>query len=322
MKATRIIAEAVILLLMTASPIWATADVLVLEMPEAFFPDGLTVHAVRCGIENGYPNNKYAIKGTFSPGDLPYYGVNYNPESMQWVGQKEAWDDVQRRVTTDADGKWSGWIWLRLESSVPKGALKFRFCVVPMEPVSNPGPTVSGWHDTRTLSISLSGNAGWIAGHAWSDTARTDPLDGAVIIALSSDNRVLAAGPSQNSYIQDGEDHSDHGYFRLPVRTGSVAYLQARKATNNFYVPVFYQKPGPWTVQSGRQTLVDTTLWGDVDGDTIFRRTDALAGLRMASGLVAGNLNTATRGDVDPEEGDGVVSLADAAVLLRRLAGL
>ena len=38
--------------------------------------------------------------------------------------------------------------------------------------------------------------------------------------------------------------------------------------------------------------------------------------------VALGNLNTATRGDVDPEEGDGVVSLADAAVLLRRLAGL
>ncbi|HEY3267620.1 MAG TPA: dockerin type I repeat-containing protein [Armatimonadota bacterium] len=295
----------------------ATATVLVVQMPSAFLADNATESAVYCSIAEGYPNNFYAVKGTFSDGDLPYYGLTYVPSTTLWSSQREAWDTAQMRVQTDSNGAWKGWLYVRLEQTAPKGSIYFRCSTIPLSPVSNPGPTVSDWCECRSLIPSSAGNAGWLTGHVYTDAACTAPAQRVIVRALDAAGRVISAYLSQNSAVVDGEDHWDAGFVRLGAPRGTVFALSGR-SVSGAVTPLYTRSSGPWTVYAGAATSFDALPRGDVNGDGAANLADVVSALRLCAGLEAPRPGWTARADLGA---DGYVSLTDAVQLARVVCG-
>lgn len=297
----------------------ATADLTTHHLPACAINDGATEMAVLCAIANGYPNNTYSIKGTFSPGELPYYGVTYNPASTLWVGQIGSWDSAQRRIQTDARGAWRGYLYLRLERDAPDGPMLFRFSAVPLKPVSLPGPTVSPW---LPMAAVAGHNSGWLAGHVFQDAACSIPAQEVIVQAEDSFGRILAAYASQDTHTLDGEEPMDHGYVRLGVPIGTVARLTGRTSRGGLMgpagtlVPVYTRSRGPWRIRAGQTVSFDAPARGDVDGDGALTVADAALLARMAAGLELAPPERVAVGDVFPDAPDGAITLTDAATLL------
>lgn len=301
---------------------WCTATLEVAGLPTAVIADGVTSTAVLCRITNGYPSNIYAVKGTFSRGDLPYYGLTYNAARTAWVPQIGSWDVQQPRIVTDAGGRWEGWILVRLETAGPRGDAFFRFSAVPLEPVSNPGPTVSPWAPVRCLDGTPSGGAGWVRGHAYLDKACTQPADGVVVRVWNGEGYtgdLVGAWLSQNTRLPDGEDHTDAGLFRLGVPVGVIRSIGARDRLTNAFLPVYTRVAPPWTVRAGETTSVDRA-WGDVDGNGILTVADAVAACRIAAGIAPASRQDGQAADVWPGPADGAVTLGDVVSLMRQAA--
>jgi len=302
----------------------AGANLSVLSLPEAVTADNATETAVLCAIADGYPNNLYAVKGTFSPGILPYYGLTFNPGSTLWASQLDAWTTAQRRIQTDGQGAWRGYLFMRLEETAPRGAMLFRFSAVPLSPISLPGPTVSDWHPVASLDANTT--AGWLCGHVYRDAACTVSAAGVIVQAVDEFGRLLGAYSSQNSYVLDGEDPADAGFIRLGIPIGTVSALTGRTRTAGpdgpagTAVPLFVRGAGPWRVRAGQAVSLDASVWGDADGDGALTLADAAEALRSCAGI-ASMQGGVPRADVWPDDPDGLVTLEDSARLLRRLAG-
>lgn len=314
-------ATLVLLALATAPPARATATLTIAALPAGVMADGATEAVVLCSIANGYPNNRYALKGTFSPGDLPYYGLTYNPLSTMWVAQIGSWDKAQPQVMTDARGEWRGYLAVRLERAAPRGEMLFRFSAIPLSPVGNPGPTVSPWQAIYALEPDTTG--GWMRGHVYRDPACTVPASGIVVQAEDAYGRILGAYLSQDSRVVDGEDRADAGLIALGLPRGTVYALRGRLRGDTQDGPpgapvtLYTRTRPPWRVEAGRTLDLDAPPWGDADGDGALTLADAALAARVAGGL-AGPLADGHSADVWPAPPDGRVTLADALAILRR----
>lgn len=315
---------AVTVLLAVPQQAWGTATLTIPVLPAGIMADSATEAAVFCSITNGYPHNLYGIKGTFSPGDLPYYGLTFNPQTTMWASQTDAWSKAQPKVQTDAYGDWSGYLVVRLERAAPCGDMRFRFSAIPLSPISNPGPTVSDWHPLYALDPDATG--GWLRGHVYRDAACTVPAKSVVVQAEDAFGRILGAYLSQDARVIDGEDRDDSGLIVLGVPKGRVFTLTGRSRGSaadgpaGTLVPVFTKSRPPWRVGAGETFRLDDPPWGDADGDGALTAADAVLAARLAGGLAEPGPD-GPRADVWPALPDGLITPEDALFLLRRALG-
>lgn len=295
----------------------ATAG-LTASVPAGIAPDNATPAAVLCTIKGGYPNNIYAIKGTFSPGDRPYYGLTWAPHRQMWASQEERWDSSQAKVSTDQSGNWEGHIFVRLEEAAPRGAMLFRISVVPLSPISDPGPTVSQWYGTTSLTIAPDGNGASFTGHVYTDPECTQPAAGVIVRVMNLTGEIAGAYISQPSFALDGYNWPDSGFFRCAIPSGHLDGITGRTRDNK-PILLYYKTQGQWTVPPGEVASVDGIPWGDVNGDALCNAHDVVLALQIASGIYAGPLAYRTRADVWPSPTDGAATLEDAIMIARRL---
>ena len=300
-------------------PVRAAAD-LTAAVPTGVAPDNATPAAVYCTITGGYPNNIYAIKGTFSPGTRPYYGLTWAAQRQLWASQEERWDGCQPIVATDKDGNWKGFIFIRLESTAPRGDIQFRISVVALKPIEDAGPTVSQWYTTKSLISTPSGNGAWFRGHAYTDRACTKLANGIIVSALNSAGGISGSGPAQYSALPDGHNPKDFGYFRMAVASGWVMSVTARTREDKALAVYFKTEP-PWNIPPGRTASVDSAFLGDVNGDALLDAQDVVLAMQIASGVNAHALTFRNRADVWPNPPDGYVTLEDAVAIARRVYG-
>jgi hypothetical protein len=302
-----------------AAPALGAAKFSVEMLPAVVVADNATAIAVLASVREGFPNNVYAIKGTFSDGIRPYFGVTYSPQTTLWASQLDRWDGSQPQFSTDANGAWTGYLFVRLETTAPTGDLLFRVSGIPLRPVGDPGPTVGPWYPITALAPQ---DAARLTGHVYLDPECTRPAERVVVRGVDAEGRVLGAYLSQYSAIVDGLDHTDKGYFELGAPPGAVAALEgrtryaAKDLPADSPVALYTRAPGPWPLFAGRATSVDT-IWGDADGDGARTWEDVALCARLCAGLEEREAAALLRADTDA---DGAVTLADAAVLARALA--
>lgn len=297
----------------------AAAD-LTAAVPAGVAPDNATPAAVYCTITGGYPNNVYAIKGTFSPGMRPYYGLTWAAQRQLWASQEERWDTCQPIVQTDKYGNWKGHIFVRLESTAPRGYLLFRISVVALKPIEDAGPTVSEWYGTTSVTFAPDGDGAWFRGHAYLDPGCTQPANGVVIQAINLIGGIAGAGLTQYSALPDGQNPLDVGYFNMAVASGWIMSVQAR--TRDYKeVKIYLKTDPPWIIPPGETASVDGAVWGDVNGDASLNAHDAVLALQIASGIDPYPLTFRQRADVCPDPPDNQVTLEDAVAIARRIYG-
>jgi hypothetical protein len=287
-------------------------------LPTAVIADNATETAVFATMREGFPNNVYGIKGTFSDGARPYYGVTYCPGTTLWASQEDRWDGSQMQFVTDANGEWSGYLFVRLEQGAPTGDVLFRVSGIPLKPIEDAGATVGPWYPVTAL---LPAEAGHLAGHVYLDPACTQPASRVVVRALDVQGGVVGAYLSQSSAIPDGQNRNDTGYFELGAPPGKVVALEGRTryptstVPSDTPVPLYTRTRGPWIVRATESASVDVQ-WGDAGGDNALGWDDAALCARLAAGLDEAPSDTLHRADVD---GDGAVTLDDVTLLAQAL---
>lgn len=303
-----------------APPSHAATAKLTAAIPAGIAPDNATPAAVLCTITGGYHNNLYAIKGTFSPGDRPYYGLTWAPHRQMWSSQEERWDSSQAKVSTDEFGNWAGHIFVRLEQTAPRGNILFRISVVPLSPISDPGPTVSQWYGTTSLNATPGGNGAWITGHVYTNPECTQPAAGVIVRGMDETGGIDGAYISQPSFALDGYSWTDSGFFRFAIPSGYLEEITGRTRDNK-PVRLYYKTQGRWFIPPGEVASVDAIPWGDVNGDALCNAHDAVLAVQIASGIYRGPLAYRKRADVWPTITDGAVTLQDAVTIARRVYG-
>lgn len=312
-----LIAGAVCLLALLTAPAAHPATEVTGAIPAGVAPDNATVFAVLCTIKGGYPNNIYAIKGTFSADERrPFYGVNWAAFRQLWASQEERWDSCQPKVTTDQYGNYAGYIFMRLEQTAPIGHLEFRVSTVALSPIADPGPSVSPWYETVALTMAPGGNGAWIKGHIYTNPECTVPANGVVVRAISLDSGVAGACLAQYSALPDGGDPTDVGSFKVAVPSGWVARVEAR-TRNNEPVDAYVKISGPYNNAPGETESVDACPFGDVNGDGVVNAHDVYLAMRTAAGIHPGPNVYAARADIWPDPPDGAVTLEDAVCIAR-----
>jgi hypothetical protein len=294
------------------------AAVLTAAVPCGVARDNATVAAVYCTITGGYPNNVWAIKGTFSTGARPYYGLTWAPTRQLWASQEERWDTCQARVGTDQYGNWKGHIFVRLEKTAPPGHIDFRISAVPLTPIGDPGPTVSPWYETNAVTMAPDGNGAWFQGHAYTDPKCTQPANGVIVRAINISGGIAGSYITQYSAMPDGQMATDLGAFRFAVPSGRINEIAGRTRDNQ-PVTLYCRTVGPWIIPPGETASVDAIPWGDVNGDAAMDAHDVALALRIASGVCAGPAAYSMRADVWPDTPDNAVTLQDAVCIARRL---
>lgn len=273
--------------------------------------------AVLCTIKGGYPNNIYAIKGTFSvEGRRPFYGVTWAAFRQMWASQEERWDSCQAKVATDKYGNYTGYIFMRLEQTAPIGHLYFRVSAVALTPIEDPGPSVTEWYETVALVMAPGGDGAWLKGHLYTNPDCTVPANGVVVRAIALDGSVAGACLTQYTAMQDGGNPADLGSFRIALPSGWVADIQGRTRTNET-VDAYVKIPGPWNNSPGETASVDACPYGDVNGDGAVNAHDVYLALRTAAGIHPGPDVYLHRADIWPDEPDGAVTVEDAVALAR-----
>jgi hypothetical protein len=273
---------------------------------------------VYCTLTGGYPNNVYAIKGTFSTGMRPYYGLTWAAQRQLWAAQEERWDTCQPLLETDKYGNWKGHIFVRLEATAPRGHILFRISVVALRPVEDAGPTVSEWYSTDSVTIAPDGDGAWFRGHAYTDPGCTVPANGAIIRAIGLTGSISGSGLTQYSAVPDGQNPVDVGYFNVAVTSGWVMDVTARTRDGQI-VTVYVKTAPPWIIPPGETASVDGAVWGDVNGDGVLNAHDVTLALQIASGINPCPLAFRSRADVCPDPVDHLVTVEDAIAIARRV---
>ena len=221
----------------------STSASITFDASYSYFPfdgsqSGGTPFAYHIKFTGGHPNADYYYKGYFYAGSSNGAFV-WKGSTSEWINESTSTTNLPE-FTTDANGNWSGWIFLKTDSGKSfSGTVKFRIrCYLASHTSTKTTGTLSTVH-FMDMDGSHSGESyvdtqgGWIEGHAYDTNG--NPVSDYIVVVKDSNGHIVNAYSTEDNGITDGYG-TDTGYYKVAVPEGSDYSVELWDPSNNSIV--------------------------------------------------------------------------------------